>query len=299
MRVAIVMNSASGRGRAREAADRLGVALVSAGCSVEPIAIGSLDGRPGHLRDGFAAVVAVGGDGTVRSVAARLGGTGVPLGIVPTGTENLAARALGFALPIPELGAALAAAVVGGRSRRVDLGWIEPRNGARTRFVVMASAGFDADVVGLLAARRRGAISHASYLGPIVRTAWSWRAPCIGCDQDAAGHVAGRGCLVAANADAYALGLDPARGADPADGMLDLVRVPGDSVAGLAASTWRLWSARRGGGGAPAALRVAAATVRFDRPVRWQVDGDAVGGEPSSAAVLGVDPGALAVLATA
>lgn len=301
MRVAIVMNTASGRGRARSAADLLAVALVGRGCAVETIAIASLDGQPGRLHDGFAAVVAVGGDGTVRSVAARLAGRGVPMGIVPTGTENLAARALGFARPAAEVGSAVAESIAACRTRRVDVGWVEPSGGARVPFVVMASVGFDADVVAQLAARRKGAISHASYLAPILRTAWGWKAPDVRCVEDAAGMLAGQGCLVAANAPAYALGLDPARGATPTDGLLDLVRVPGGSVAGVAASAWRLWRSRGAGPGARAlrSLRLARATVQFDRPVRWQVDGDEVGGEASARAVLGVDPGALAVLALA
>ena len=293
------MNAASGRGRARAAADLVGVALVARGCVVEPISIGSLDGQPDRLRDGFAAVVAVGGDGTVRSVAARLAGSGVPLGIVATGTENLAARALGFRRPIAELGPALAESIMARRVRQVDLGWVQPEGAPRTGFVVMASAGFDADVVAVLAARRRGAISHGSYLVPIARTAWGWQAPEIRCAEDPAGLLAGRGSLVAANASAYALGLDPARGANPTDGQLDLVRVPGGGAAGVAASAWRLWWSRGAGADARTlrSLRLAHATVRFDRPVQWQVDGDAVGVPPSASAVLGVDPGALGVLA--
>src|SRR5262249_15806498 len=59
-------------------------------------------------------VVAAGGDGTVRACAQALAGTEVPLGIVPLGTANLAARALG----IPSgVGGSLATAL-GGHERR-------------------------------------------------------------------------------------------------------------------------------------------------------------------------------------
>jgi len=62
-------------------------------------------------------VVAAGGDGTVRACAHALAGTQVPLAIVPLGTANLLARALGVPARI---GGALAAGF-GGHERRIDL----------------------------------------------------------------------------------------------------------------------------------------------------------------------------------
>ena len=49
----------------------------------------------GAVAAGARMVVAAGGDGTVRACAEALAGTGVPLAIVPLGTANLTARALG------------------------------------------------------------------------------------------------------------------------------------------------------------------------------------------------------------
>jgi YegS/Rv2252/BmrU family lipid kinase len=89
-------------------------------------------------------VVAVGGDGTVRSCAEGLSGTDVPLGIIPVGTGNLLARTLG--IPV-HAKAALAVALEprgagGSADRRIDLATADG-----TPFTAMAGMGLDAAVV--------------------------------------------------------------------------------------------------------------------------------------------------------
>src|SRR6266496_4383411 len=82
----------------------------------------------GAVAAGARMVVAAGGDGTVRACAQALAGTQVPLAIVPLGTANLAARALG----VPSrVGGALAAGF-GGHERRIDLAAAEVATGAAT-----------------------------------------------------------------------------------------------------------------------------------------------------------------------
>ena len=73
------------------------------------------------LAAGARLVVAAGGDGTVRSVAAGLAGTGAPMGIVPLGTANLAARNLG--VPVGDARAA-ARVVAHGVDLPADLAWV-------------------------------------------------------------------------------------------------------------------------------------------------------------------------------
>jgi undecaprenyl-diphosphatase len=102
----------------------------------------------GLARDAVAAgarlVVAAGGDGTVRACAQALAGTRVPLAVVPLGTANLAARALG----VPSrIGAALATGF-GGQERRIDLAAAGTGGGAGAlTFAAMAGIGLDAEVV--------------------------------------------------------------------------------------------------------------------------------------------------------
>jgi diacylglycerol kinase family enzyme len=86
-------------------------------------------------------VFAAGGDGTVRACAQVLEGTGVPLAIVPLGTANLVARALG----VPDrIGPALRVGFRG-RDRLIDLACVEDPGGVV--FVAMAGIGLDAAVV--------------------------------------------------------------------------------------------------------------------------------------------------------
>ena len=73
------------------------------------------------LAAGAGLVVAAGGDGTVRSVAAGLAGTGAQMGIVPLGTANLAARNLG--VPVGDTRAA-ARVVAHGVDLPADLAWV-------------------------------------------------------------------------------------------------------------------------------------------------------------------------------
>ena len=73
------------------------------------------------LAAGASLVVAAGGDGTVRSVAAGLAGTGAQMGIVPLGTANLAARNLG--VPVGDARAA-ARVVAHGVDLPADLAWV-------------------------------------------------------------------------------------------------------------------------------------------------------------------------------
>jgi diacylglycerol kinase family enzyme len=69
------------------------------------------------------AVVIGGGDGTIGSVAGIVAGSGVPLGVLPLGTRNHFAKALGLPFGLEEAAAAIAA----GATREIDVGEVNGR----------------------------------------------------------------------------------------------------------------------------------------------------------------------------
>jgi diacylglycerol kinase (ATP) len=145
----------------------------------QPDATGGRQAREA-LESGSDAVVAVGGDGTVREVAAVLAHTGVPLGIVPAGTANLFARNLD--LPLRDVAAA-ARMAISGPAARVDLGRVVlSRAGEREDerpFLVVAGVGHDALAVegaSLLVKRRLGWASYiAAGLGRLASPSFAVR----------------------------------------------------------------------------------------------------------------------------
>ena len=69
--------------------------------------------RAAAQSEGVDAILAGGGDGTISSAAAVAFATGVPLGVLPAGTMNLFARALGMPLTLPEALEAIASGEIG------------------------------------------------------------------------------------------------------------------------------------------------------------------------------------------
>lgn len=136
----LVHNPVAGRGRVREAAATVAGMLGDRGVDAR---VWTTD-RPGHATaiaaalPGDATVVAVGGDGTVHEVARSCIGTARTLGVVPIGSGDDFAHALG----IGRTGLRDAVEVlVRGRVRTIDTGVC---NGVP--FVNAAGVGFDAEV---------------------------------------------------------------------------------------------------------------------------------------------------------
>ena len=243
MKLVVVFNPSSGRGRGPAYARTLDHALGDRGDGheIELVEVGAaavrrdlvavLEGRAEQgqeprKRTPADGLIVIGGDGTVHSCAAAAARTGTPLYHFPTGTENLFAREFGMDRRLETVRAAIENLkrheLAGRPMPRVDLA----RCNGRT-FLLMASVGIDANIVHRLCRNRVGRITHLSYaphiLAELVRP---WSRP-LTITVDGVRIVdRQRGMVVVANSRQYAMRMDPARRADMADGKLDVVFFP-------------------------------------------------------------------------
>ena len=150
--VAVVCNPTSNKGKGAQVGghviDLLRGAGRKHGFDVIDVTGTSFDDSLANARrrgDEYDYLVAVGGDGTVRTVASAVSGTGHALGIVPIGTGNLFARNMG--IPVDDIDAALTVATSHG-SRLVDVGRLTLLDDETTdhghAFLIIAGIGFDA-----------------------------------------------------------------------------------------------------------------------------------------------------------
>ncbi|MGH6816134.1 MAG: diacylglycerol/lipid kinase family protein [Hyphomicrobiaceae bacterium] len=108
----------------------------------------------------FDAIVAAGGDGTIRQVAAGALGTDVPIGIIPIGTGNVMAHEIGLK-PNPQ---DVVRALLTGRVARMRGGLVnnEP-------FLLMVGAGFDGRVTATLNRRMQNRFGKSAYARPVLQ----------------------------------------------------------------------------------------------------------------------------------
>ncbi len=182
---------------------------------------------------GASLVFAVGGDGTVRACAEALAGTGVPLAIVPLGTANLTARALG----VPARADRAVDAGFDGQDRRIDLARLDETGldgtgvdmtsrsgteGRATRFAAMAGIGLDAAVVEAAdeqLKRRLGWVAYA--VSGVTRLSLPPRDFTVRLDDAEPLRRRAR-CVVVANAGLLPGGFTLLPGARLDDGLLDV-----------------------------------------------------------------------------
>ncbi len=297
--ISFVVNPISGRaGGRRGAAARRAVEMLR--CCVEEVGgkvcmtETSRAGDAGAVAEracvtGAAAVVVVGGDGTVNEVVGGMTGEGVPIVIVPAGTENVLAKYFGI---VPD-GAFIWRMLREGVEARIDVAEAgvtgDSGEAVNRRFILMGGIGFDAAIVLGVARRRRemvrsggGRISHWTYLPVAWDLFWRYRHPWLRVEVDGESIEAGQALVLIGNVPRYAMGLRPWRDARADDGLLEMSVFPCRRGLDLVQHFSATFIQPRGTG--RGVIRRQGRRVRVSSPetmVPVQVDGDYAGWLPA------------------
>jgi YegS/Rv2252/BmrU family lipid kinase len=286
-KVLLAVNPISGRGRHGLVRARCVEALNAAGVEVDVLdipgpgraatAIGEYGGAD------FDALLAGGGDGTVREVAEVAARLDVPLGIVPLGTSNSVARDLG--LPLDPVRAATA--LVESVERSIDVA-----EAGGVRFLLCMSAGFDAEIIRRVHSGRSGGIRKLSYLGAALGSFFGYGYPPLEVVADGVPLPEGAIGAVVANARVYAGYFELAPGAEIDDGRLDVCVFYGSKWS-LVRQALRAWRGRplvarpqRHSGTGAIVLQAREVFIPGPPSAPVQIDGDVAAGLPQTVKVL-------------
>lgn len=223
--LALIVNPQAGRGHAGRAGAEAEDALRAAGARVTLLAGSSAEQTRSLARRAVRAepdgIVVVGGDGTLTGIVDLLAEGGRPITLVPAGTGNDLARALG----IPTGDARTAAlTALHGCAQRIDLGTISSQ-GAERVFLTVAALGFDAKVSERTNALRRPSGRLRYYLALVVELA-RLRPTEFRISVDGSGERVQPGTLLAVgNTRSYGGGMPICPDAQADDGRLDVVHV--------------------------------------------------------------------------
>jgi YegS/Rv2252/BmrU family lipid kinase len=227
-RIALIDNPKAGQRQHARLLDAILAELRRGGFEVEVFPTGGPGDATGLAREIAAtgwteAVLAFGGDGTVREVAEGLLGSETALGILPGGTVNLLARALG----LPGEPVAAAAGIANSPVRSLDVGLA-----GGSPFLMMVSAGLDARVLSVLDGDLKRRFGQAGILWQGLAE-W-WRYPFHDLTLTADGRPLAATFVAVANIPLYGGPYRLVPEARPDDGRLELLLFRGGRTATLA-----------------------------------------------------------------
>lgn len=293
-RVVIAVNPVAGAGSADDRAVRLARLLDDHGFGVQvldELSEVASEANRWHREGRLRCLVGVGGDGTAAELTNRTD-PGVPLTMLPTGTENLLARYLG----LDGNPNSLLKTITLGKRLRLDAAEANGRI-----FLLMMGCGFDADVVCRVHSVAGRHNSYLAWIKPIIESIHRYEFPGIRVywDEEDGGPVETQSLpvvvrwLFAFNLPCYGAGLRFTPRADGADGLLDVCTFRRGSLwHGL-----RYLTAVKLGRHQRLAdcmiRRVRRVRITSEREVPYQLDGDPAGLLPVD---IGVLPGRLTMV---
>ena len=245
----------------------------------EPIWLPTAEDDPGRSMAATAVeqqvdlVVAAGGDGTVRVVADGLANSGIPMGIVPSGTANLLARNLG--IPMGEADAI--DVVLSGRGRTIDLIKISVDGGEGEHYAVMAGMGIDAMIMDETRPELKDKIGTAAYFVAAAKALGRLPVPMRIKVDDHRPHRRRAMICVVGNVGSLPGNITLIPGAEPDDGRLDVYVASPHRFTQWIRVFLRLITRRSNGQDRVDQWQGRRVEVRLEHPDSYELDGDVVG----------------------
>jgi YegS/Rv2252/BmrU family lipid kinase len=285
-RLALVMNPAAAGGKARALLPQVDAELGALGLPYRVVETRDIEHASQAASEAAAAgetVVAFGGDGLVGALAGALHGNGL-LGVLPGGRGNDFARELS----IPSDLAGACRVLAQGVERTLDLGEANGRP-----FACIASTGYDSDA-NRIANEAKLVRGNLVYAYAALRALIAWRPARFtvrldGSEQSFTGYT-----VAAANTRFYGGGMEVAPGANPADGLLDVVMVEDTTKLRYLRNLPKVFSAKHVELEGVKVARASEVEISADRPFDVYADGEVVATLPATVRVL---PQALRVIA--
>jgi len=239
-------------------------------------------------------VVAVGGDGTLHEVMNGVLGTGATVGLIPYGTGNDFARALGLYGSLETACKTL----ISGRTKMVDVGVIDGTGtGGPRHFLVLAGTGYDARTAQTVNSGIRFLSGPLAYVWGAVLTLLRFKPFLLTLTLGAAPPRTLSAMFVSfANAETTGGGMKIAPGAVVDDGFLDICLVAEVSKPTLLYNLTQIFSGRHLRCSAVTMHCAKCLTVDANPPQPLLIDGEVLGMTPATIRVL---PGALPFLVPA
>lgn len=285
-RFAVICNPAAGGGRALKRLPAAVAELERLGAEHRVVRTRDLE----HARESARAaaeagetVLAVGGDGLLRPIAAVLRHTDSALAIVPGGRGNDLARVLG----VPRDPAAAARTAVEGRERTIDMATVDGEP-----YLGIASFGFDSDA-NRIANDARLVRGNVVYLYAALRALAAWRPARFTVTVGGERHELAGYSVAVANSQAYGGGMYLAPQASLDDGRLDVVAVGAGSKLRFLSKLPKVFRGTHLRDPSVSVFAGRVVEVASDRDFDIYADGDPVGRTPAR---IEVDAGALRVI---
>ena len=226
--IAVLANPTAGRGRHRGLLPGVLQRLGAAGHTVRLLEAGGAEEaeKACHraVADGCAALVAVGGDGTVHLALQAAASRPVAFGVVPAGTGNDFAAGVGVPADPAAAASGIATALRDGTSVPIDLARTVGTDGETRWFGAVLAAGFDA-IVNERANRMRFPRGPRRYDVAIVAELLRLRPRRYRITLDGRPHEWDAVLVAVGNTLSYGGGMRICPDADAGDGLLDLVVV--------------------------------------------------------------------------